>query len=134
MNNEVLSIAAAAYEAVLAHCVKEWPREAVGLLSGHGGVALQSHALRNIAPPPHDRRAFLAAPYDQFRTERRIAAAGLDVTAVYHSHPDGGAALSAEDAAASGKQDRIQVVVALNMSPAASPLVRAFRRSAEGNS
>ena len=132
MTKDVLSIAAAAYGEMLAHCVAESPREAVGLLSGRGRAVLQSYALRNIVPAPRDRRFFLADPYDQFLAQRSIAVARQEVIAIYHSHPDGGAALSSEDTAASGQRDRIQVVIALTTSRTACPVVRAFRQSAEG--
>lgn len=128
----MLRIAASAHAAMLAHCRREMPREAVGLLSGRGQVAERADELPNIAPPPHDRRAFLADPYRQFLAERRIAAAGMHPIAVYHSHPEGSAVLSLEDVTALDLRSRMQVVVALSTTRPAREMTRVFRLGSRG--
>ena len=128
----MLRIAASVHAAMLAHCRRDLPREAVGLLSGRGSAVERIDELPNIAPPPHDRRAFLADPYRQFLAERGIAAAGMRPIAVYHSHPDGGAALSPEDLTALGPRPWLQVVVALSSANSGCPVVRVFRRGPAG--
>lgn len=128
----MLRIAASVHAAMLAHCRRDLPSEAVGLLSGRGGAVERIDELPNIAPPPHDRRAFLADPYRQFLAERAIAAAGMRPIAVYHSHPDGGAALSPEDLAVLGPRPLLQVVIALSPDNFCCAVVRVFRAEPAG--
>ncbi len=127
----MLTVLASVHAAMLAHCLRDAPRETVGLLSGRDGVVQRIDMLPNIAPPPHDRRAFLADPYRQFLAERDIAAAGLRPMAVYHSHPDGAAALSADDLAGLGPRDWMQVVAFSVVRPT-RPDVRVFRATPDG--
>lgn len=81
---------------VLEHALREAPREAVGLLGGIGGTASVALPLRNRAPGLHE---FFADPYEQFQAERGLAGEGLEVVAIYHSHPDGGPRPSQADLA-----------------------------------
>ena len=70
------------------------PSEAVGLLAGDvEGTVKRVFPLRNVAR----LGSFLADPYEQFLAERAIRDAGLQLLAIFHSHPWGGATLSAED-------------------------------------
>jgi len=70
------------------------PSEAVGLLAGDGdGTVKRLFPLSNIAR----LGSFLADPYEQFLAERAIRDTGLQLLAIFHSHPWGGATLSAED-------------------------------------
>jgi proteasome lid subunit RPN8/RPN11 len=95
---------------MLAHAEREQPREAVGLLAGHpSGPASLALPLVNIAGPG----AFLADPYSQYLAEKRIAAEGLSRLAIYHSHPGGGAALSAADRTFAQRHNTIHLVIAL---------------------
>ena len=112
---------------IVRHCVATAPIEAVGMLAGRDNVVEYCEALRNVVPPPHNQRAFLADPYEQFVAERSIAARGLKLIAIYHSHPDGGASLSAEDLAFSRERPCLQVVVAVSMAEPKDISLRAFR-------
>ena len=103
----------------------------MGLLSGRAGLAIRSHPLRNVLPAPRNRRAFLAAPFDQFLAERAARSAGLEILASYHSHPDGGAALSADDLAWA-RIGAIHLVVAFRTTGKPRPVARAFRVDGEG--
>ena len=70
------------------------PSEAVGLLAGAAdGTVNRVFPLSNIGR----LGSFLADPYEQFLAERAIRDAGLQLLAIFHSHPWGGATLSAED-------------------------------------
>jgi proteasome lid subunit RPN8/RPN11 len=70
-------------------------REVCGLVvAGEGGPA-EVWPLENAAADP--RRAFAIAPADLLRALRRLEAEGRRLLAVYHSHPEGGAGLSARD-------------------------------------
>ena len=70
------------------------PSEAVGLLAGEGdGTVKRVFPLSNVARLGN----FLADPYEQFLAERAMRDADLQLLAIFHSHPSGGATLSAED-------------------------------------
>src|SRR5262245_50311920 len=90
-----LTISAEMYGQVLRHVRKSLPREAVGLLGGRtGGQVTLVLPLPNIAPAS---RQFIADPFAQFCGLRRLEAEGLQLLAIYHSHPDGGVDPSEDD-------------------------------------
>jgi [CysO sulfur-carrier protein]-S-L-cysteine hydrolase len=70
------------------------PNEAVGLVGGApDGAARLVIPLPNIA----GRGAFFAEPYAQFKALKLLRAEGLQLLAIYHSHPGGGVQPSASD-------------------------------------
>jgi proteasome lid subunit RPN8/RPN11 len=70
---------------MIAHCRRDWPREACGLLSGSRSIIEHAHPLPNIAPRPES--CYLADPAALLATHRAIREAGRDILAIYHSHP-----------------------------------------------
>jgi len=80
--------------AILAHSQGELPYEACGYLAGNNGVATNFYALTNT-----DKAAdhFTMDPKEQFAAMKEMREHGLDLLAVYHSHPDTPARPSAED-------------------------------------
>jgi proteasome lid subunit RPN8/RPN11 len=72
----------------------EAPNEACGYLAGTGDRAKVAIPMRNVdASPEH----YSFDPRQQFSAAREARAAGLDLIAVYHSHPATPARMSAED-------------------------------------
>jgi proteasome lid subunit RPN8/RPN11 len=75
-------------EALIAHARAELPNECCGLLAGRveGGTGTVSarFALRNDAASPTD---YLSNPRDLLDAMRAVRRDGIDVLAVYHSHP-----------------------------------------------
>ncbi|HEX6468958.1 MAG TPA: M67 family metallopeptidase [Streptosporangiaceae bacterium] len=117
-----------AFQTMLDHAEREQPREAVGMLAGRpaGAVSL-ALPLANLAGPA----AFLADPYSQYLAEKHIRTQALSLLAIYHSHPGGGACLSALDCAFARLHDTCHVVLAL--AHGTCPLtVRAYRVSGTG--
>lgn len=103
-------------------------REVCGLVVAGGGPP-EPWPLPNRSASP--ARAFLIAPADLLTALRRLDAEGLELLAVYHSHPHGGGDLSPRDLA-EALVDGLpllagvaQVVVALEQGRGA--LVRAHR-------
>jgi len=80
-----------------------WPLEACGLLEGnaHGTVVHLRRALAcaNLDPDPEHR--YRIDPETYLRAEHAARAIGRMIVGVWHSHPHGGAAPSATDAAES---------------------------------
>lgn len=71
------------------------PEEAVGLLVGRGGCAEAAWPLANASP--HPLVHYLADPPGLLAALKRADAEGLEVLAVYHSHPAGRARPSDRD-------------------------------------
>src|SRR5947209_1384872 len=86
------------YDAMLAQALSERPNECCGLLAGvvEGGVGRVSrrYPLVNEAASPVE---YLSEPRSLFEAHRDMWKSGLDVLAVYHSHPTSAAVPSRKD-------------------------------------
>jgi proteasome lid subunit RPN8/RPN11 len=83
---------------LIAIAESEAAREVCGfVLEGSGAASPEIVALRNVAGDP--ARAFRMDPGDVLAVLRRVEQERCGLAALYHSHPSGGAALSARDLA-----------------------------------
>ncbi len=73
----------------------EAPRECCGILGGAGSIAKTRYPLNNEAA--HPEKEYFASPQDLFRAMRAMRAAGEEMVAIYHSHPNGSAIPSQTD-------------------------------------
>jgi proteasome lid subunit RPN8/RPN11 len=81
-------------EQIAAQARAEAPDEACGYVVGAGDAGKFLIPMRNVdASPEH----FSFDPREQFAAARQARAAGLDLVAVYHSHPATPARMSRED-------------------------------------
>jgi proteasome lid subunit RPN8/RPN11 len=88
--------------------------EIVGFLSGpQRGVATRDVPLTNVL----DGTTFLVDPRGQFLAERRIAALGEQIVAIYHSHPCGDATFSALDVQFASAWHCAHIVIGLQPTP-----------------
>jgi proteasome lid subunit RPN8/RPN11 len=111
------------------HARREAPREAVGLIAGTSdGMAVASFELPNLG----DRDEFFADPYAQYQAEVRIAAAGLRILAIYHSHPGGGTGLSLSDRLGARRWSCAQVVIVPGRTPAEPDRIHAYSKTKTG--
>ncbi len=79
---------------IAAQARAEAPNEACGYVVGTGGHAELLIPMRNVdASPEH----FSFDPREQFAAVKQARTAGLDLIAVYHSHPATPARMSQED-------------------------------------
>jgi len=108
-------------EAMRSHAERAWPAECVGALLGADEVLL-ALPLHNVAPNP--RAHFELSARDYLAAEREAEARGLTVRGYYHSHPQGPAEPSAEDAA-HAQPGQWTVIIPVYEGVAAAP--RAFR-------
>ncbi|MFO7247374.1 MAG: M67 family metallopeptidase [Bacillota bacterium] len=113
-------ITKSAYGAMIAHCLREKPIEACGVLSGTDEWALTCWPLPNRLQSPN---AFEIDPADLARCLERIGAKGERLCAVYHSHPTARAVPSREDLR-HAPHDLVYLIVSLRTS---LPVVRAYR-------
>ena len=89
-----IEIARAILEEIDAQARAEAPNEACGYLAGSSGAARLAIRLTNVdASPEH----YSMSPKEQFAALKRAREEGLELLAVYHSHPATPARMSAED-------------------------------------
>jgi proteasome lid subunit RPN8/RPN11 len=108
-------------EEMIAQAEAQYPEEACGLISGRDGVADSLYPVENIH---HSPVAYEMEPLGQVRAMLAIEAGGLDLLAIYHSHPDGPARPSATDVALAYYPDSAYVIISL--ADRERPSVRAF--------
>lgn len=107
----VLELSRAQVEKILAHCRREAPNEACGLLSGHDGRVTRVWPTRNGLASPTE---YLIAPEDQFAVMRAVWAAGEELLAIFHSHPKTLARPSARDQARAYYPEVAYLIVSLS--------------------
>lgn len=109
---------------MLRHAERVAPLEAVGVIGGRtDGRAEIAIELPNVAGPYE----FLADPYAQYQAEMRIHRAKLEVIAIYHSHPGGGAAMSESDRVFAERWPCVQIVLVPDKAPGDPLRMRAYR-------
>lgn len=96
---------------IIAHARAEAPLEACGILAGVQGRVLRSYPLRNVAETPTTR--YLADPSGQLATFGDLERSGLELLAIYHSHPASPAVPSPTDLSLALYPDACHVIVSL---------------------
>lgn len=107
---------------ILAHAQQGYPEEVCGLVAGRSGCATQVHPGRNISPTP-----CVAYELDHDTLARMIdfEDAGLELVAIYHSHPAGPEVPSATDIARAAYPDAVYLIV--SFAEPIRPVMRGFR-------
>ena len=112
-----LKIPAEIFEQMVAQAKAEAPIEACGILAGKDGAAEKLYKMTN-ADQSSDH--FMMEPKEQFKVVKDIRAAGLEMLAIYHSHPETPARPSAEDIRFAFTPNVIYVIVSLQDTNAAA--------------
>ena len=89
-----LEIPTKIYQQMIAQAREHSPIEACGILAGSNGKVEKLYKMTNVE---NSRIRFMMEPKEQFATVQDIRSAGLEMLAIYHSHPETPARLSAED-------------------------------------
>jgi len=82
------------FEDMLDQARAEAPIECCGILAGSGGRAEKLYRMANAE---NRRDHYMMAPEQQFAVVKDMRSSGLDMLAIYHSHPATPARPSAED-------------------------------------
>ena len=116
-----LEIPANIFEQMVAQAKALAPIEACGILAGKDNKAEKLFEMTNA-----DNRSdhFMMKPKEQFAVVKDIRSAGLEMLAIYHSHPETPARPSAEDIRLALTPDVIYVIVSLQ--GAKVPAVKGF--------
>ena len=127
MHRAILRMSAEIAALIVEHARRGYPAEVCGLVAGRDGVATAAYPGRNISPTPavtyeldHDT---LARIFD-------FEDAGLELVAIYHSHPRGPETPSPTDIARAFYPDSVYLIVSLATPD--RPVVRGFRVTNEG--
>ena len=98
------------FEQMLQHAAAEAPIEACGILAGKAGMAEKLYKMTNTDTSSVH---FMMEPQEQFAVIKDIRASGLEMLAIYHSHPESPARPSAEDIRLALTPDVVYVIVSL---------------------
>jgi len=109
------------FERMLEQARAEAPIEACGILAGRAGTVERMYRMIN-AEAREDH--YMMEPKEQFAAVKDMRAAGLNMLAIYHSHPATAARPSAEDVRLAFTPNITYVIISLEKSN--GPMVKAF--------
>jgi len=92
----MIKITKAAWDTMVSHVEKTFPKEGCGVMVGSGGLVEEAVPLPNTYSGPQED-FFVMDPKDLHRVDREARGKGLDVLGVFHSHPDCDAYFSKRD-------------------------------------
>jgi proteasome lid subunit RPN8/RPN11 len=95
---------------MLAQARAQVPIEACGILAGKDGTIEKFYKMTNT---DKSSTHFMMEPKEQFKVVKDIRTAGLEMLAIYHSHPESPARPSAEDIRLALTPGVIYVIVSL---------------------
>lgn len=95
---------------IVTHALRERPREACGVVAGRDGVARWVAEMTNATRSSEE---YFAEPREQLEVFERIEREGLELMAIYHSHPSGGEGPSQTDLESAFYPDAVYLIVAL---------------------
>ena len=116
-----LTLSHALLDEMLARVAGLWPEEACGLVAGRDGRAVRLYPVENVH---HSPVAYEMEPVQQVRAMIAMEEEGLELIAIYHSHPHGPARPSPTDVANAYYPDAAQIIISL--ADRQRPGVRAF--------
>ncbi len=107
---------------IISHALAGYPEEVCGLVSGKDGVAMAVHPGRNISPTP---RTTFELDHETLAKQIEFEEAGLELVAIYHSHPHGPAFPSETDVERAAYPDAFYLIC--DLADPARPTLHAFR-------
>jgi len=108
------------FDKIISHCKQIYPKEACGILAGKEGVVQKIYRMKNVENSP---ASYTMDSKEQFIVMKEIRERGLDLTAIYHSHPDLDAYPSHKDINLAFYSESVYVIVGLSER---EPKIRAF--------
>lgn len=109
-------------ERLVEHARQAYPLECCGILAGKKGKITRFYSMENIEKSPF---SYLMSPQEQLRVFREIEEDGLELSAIYHSHPHSPAFPSQRDVDLAFYPDSLILLISL-MDPEA-PQIGAFQ-------
>lgn len=118
---EFLKISEANYQKILTHLHGLQPLEGCGLLAGRNGAVQSIYQVTNRLNSP---AAFEMDPAEQLAAMLDIEERGLELLAIYHSHPHGPATPSSVDINKNYYPETAQVII--SWTDPDQPTIKAF--------
>jgi proteasome lid subunit RPN8/RPN11 len=118
----ILRMSAEIAAQIVEHAQSGYPDEVCGLVAGRGDVATAAYPGRNISPTP---AVTYELDHDTLTRMIDFEAAGLELVAIYHSHPRGPEIPSPTDIAHAYYPESVYLIVSLATPD--RPMVRGFR-------
>jgi proteasome lid subunit RPN8/RPN11 len=106
-----LEIPTQIFQQMVAQARELAPVEACGILAGSNGKVEKFYKMMNV---DNSNTHFMMDPQEQFATVKDIRSAGLEMLAIYHSHPETPARPSAEDIRLALTPNVVYVIVSLH--------------------
>jgi len=105
-----LIIARSVIDEIISHCREVYPAEACGILAGKAGAVEKIYKMRNI---DDSSVTYMADPKEQFSVMKEMRQEGLELVAIYHSHPHADAYPSQQDIKLAFYSDAVYIIVSL---------------------
>jgi len=120
----MLTIPIVLQEQIIAHCQREYPKEACGLLAAAvaGGPAVQAYPMHNMEDSPI---GYSMDPKEQLQIEKQMRSRGQRLVAIYHSHTASNAYPSSVDVSLAISPDISYVL--LSLKDREHPVLKSYR-------
>ena len=113
------------FDEIILHCREIYPNEACGILAGKGRVVQKVYKMTNIE---NSGVSYIMEPKEQFTVMKEMREEGLDMVAMFHSHPHSDAYPSPKDIKLAFYTEPVYVIVSLINEPD----IRAFTINEDG--
>ena len=112
------------HDEMIAHCQREYPKEACGLLAAAivGGPVVQVYPMHNVEDSPI---GYSMDPKEQLQVEKQMRSRGQRLAAIYHSHTASDAYPSSVDMSLAISPDISYVLVSLK--DREHPVLKSYR-------
>ena len=107
---------------ILNHAREGFPDEVCGLLAGSEGAVLRCFRISNT---DKSSVSYMMEPSEQFQAFKQMRKEGMELIAIYHSHPTSTAYPSQTDVRLAYYQEAVYIIV--SMQRAGAPEIRGFR-------
>jgi proteasome lid subunit RPN8/RPN11 len=95
---------------LIEHSRQEYPLESCGILAGKNGKITKFYPMENMEK---SSSSYLMAPEEQLRVFQEIEEEGLELSAIYHSHPHSPAIPSQRDVNSAFYPDSLILIISL---------------------
>jgi proteasome lid subunit RPN8/RPN11 len=95
---------------VIEHARREYPLESCGILAGKKGKITRVYSMENTEK---SSSSYLMAPEEQLKVFREVEEEGLELSAIYHSHPHSPAFPSQRDVDYAFYPDSLILIISL---------------------
>ena len=110
------------HDELIAHCRREYPKEACGILAGQDGRVVQIYPMTNVEESPI---GYAMDPKEQLRVEKQMRGRGQQMIGIYHSHTATDAYPSSVDVSLAISPELSYVLVSLK--DRQTPVLKSYR-------